>query len=225
MSKRVFTGRTVSDAVSKGLSELGVAEHQVTIAVLEQPSKGLLGLFGREAKVELTLREPELPRVETPTAPAAAAASDDPIERSKSYLADILREMGIASTIASSKDEDGNVVFQVTGKDLGVFIGRRGQTLDAMQTLVNVYANRVSGEHLRIVLDAERFRERRKKTLEDLSMRLANQVVRTKKDVVLEPMSSHERRIIHYKLQHHPKVKTFSKGEEPNRRIVITLKS
>ncbi len=218
----VSSGKTVSDAVNKGLAELGATEKDVEIVVLEQPSKGLLGLFGaKDAKVELTLRN----LAPATTDPVAATNREDPIERSKSYLVDALREMGIDPSVESSTDEDGHVVFQVTGKELGALIGRRGQTLDAMQTLINVYANRLSDEHVRIVLDAERFRERRKKTLEDLSMRLANQVVRTRKEVVLEPMSSHERRIIHYKLQHHPKVKTFSKGEEPNRRIVIALKS
>ncbi|TLS48871.1 protein jag [Paenibacillus antri] len=228
-TKVVSSGKTVSVAVNKGLAELGATEKDVEIVVLEQPSKGLLGLFGaKDAKVELTLRKPEPAPLARDIAPAATdpvANGEDPIERSKSYLVVALREMGIDASVESSTDEDGNIVFQVTGKELGALIGRRGQTLDAMQTLINVYANRLSDEHVRIVLDAERFRERRKKTLEDLSMRLANQVVRTRKEVVLEPMSSHERRIIHYKLQHHPKVKTFSKGEEPNRRIVIALKS
>jgi spoIIIJ-associated protein len=226
----VSSGKTVSDAVSKGLAELGAREDEVVVTVLEHPTKGLLGLFGaKDAKVELRLREPE------PAAPSVAGIEVEPagkrsddgdaVERAKSYLLSALREMGLEASATSSVDADGNVVFQVTGNDLGVFIGRRGQTLDAMQTLVNVYANRWSDEHVRIVLDAERFRERRRKTLEDLSMRLANQVIRTKKEVALEPMSSHERRIIHTKLQHHPKVKTYSKGEEPNRRIVIALKS
>jgi len=248
MSKRVFSGKTVKSAVSKGLQELGVSEEDVIVTILEHPTKGLLGLIGgRDAKVELTLRPKATVSatefaVEPVAAERAAPASaspvvspptngehmsssvDDPIARAKSYLADVLRAMELDATIEQSTDEDDNVVFHVSGRDLGTLIGRRGQTLDAMQALVNVYANRVSDGHWRIVLDAERFRERRKKTLQDLSLRLANQVIRTKKEVVLEPMSPNERRIIHYQLQNHPKVKTYSKGEEPNRRIVITLK-
>jgi spoIIIJ-associated protein len=108
--------------------------------------------------------------------------------------------------------------------DLGMLIGRRGQTLDALQYLVNIVANRYASSHLRIVLDAEDFRERRRKTLEDLSDRLAGRVIRTRKEVVLEPMAPHERKVIHSQLQHHPKVKTFSRGDEPNRRVVITLR-
>ncbi|HZG84900.1 RNA-binding cell elongation regulator Jag/EloR [Paenibacillus sp.] len=224
MSKRVFSGKTVSDAVNKGLAELGVTEDRVKITVLEHPSKGILGLFGmKDAKVELEVIE--VKRAEPVPEPVPSFPEFDAIERSKAYLAEIVRDMGIDATIRRTEDEDGNIVLEVNGKELGVFIGRRGQTMDAVQTLVNVYANRISGEHLRIVIDAERFRERRKKTLQDLSLRLANQVVRTRKEVVLEPMSPLERRIIHYQLQNHPKVKTFSKGDEPNRRIVITLKS
>jgi len=224
MSKRVFSGKTVRDAVNKGLVELGVTEDRVKITILEHPSKGIFGLFGaKDAKVELEIIE--IKRSAPAPEPPQTSSQLDAIERTQSYLAEIVRDMGIVASIRRTEDEEGNIVFEVNGKELGVFIGRRGQTMDAVQTLVNVYANRISGEHLRIVIDAERFRERRKKTLQDLSLRLANQVVRTRKEVVLEPMSPLERRIIHYQLQNHPKVKTFSKGDEPNRRIVITLKS
>jgi len=256
--KRVFSGKTVRDAVNKGIRELGVSESDVKVTVLQEPSRGLFGLlWAKEAVVELEVAERSAPE---PEAEAEAEAGAEPVELSaeeedagepaeeswedfreesgisaftvsdavelaKEYLADIAEKMGVKAEIETSSDEDGNILFQMKGKHLGLLIGRRGQTLDALQTLVNVYANRLSDEHVRIILDAERFRERRKKTLEDLSMRLANQVVRTKKEVVLEPMSPHERRIIHFKLQNHPKVRTYSKGEEPNRRIVITLKS
>jgi spoIIIJ-associated protein len=104
-------------------------------------------------------------------------------------------------------------------------IGRRGQTLDALQYLANIVANRYSDSYLRIVLDAENFRDRRKKTLEDLADRLAGRVLKTRKEIVLEPMPAAERKVIHAKLQSHGAVKTYSKGEEPNRRVVITPKS
>lgn len=110
------------------------------------------------------------------------------------------------------------------GADLGILIGRRGQTLDALQYLMNIVANRYSSTHMRIVLDAENFRERRKKTLEELADRLAERVIRTKKEVILEPMSPHERKVIHAQLQDHAKVRTFSRGEEPNRRVVIVFR-
>jgi spoIIIJ-associated protein len=105
-----------------------------------------------------------------------------------------------------------------------MIIGRRGQTLDALQYLVTIVANRYSDNHIRIVLDAENFRERRRKTLEELSERLAGRVIRTRKEIVLEPMMPHERKIIHSQLQSHPKVRTFSQGDDPNRRVVIALR-
>jgi spoIIIJ-associated protein len=118
-----------------------------------------------------------------------------------------------------------NTVLNISGSELGLLIGRRGQTLDALQYLVNIIANRHSDSFLRIILDAENFRERRRKTLEQLAMRLASKVIRSGKEMVLEPMSPQERKIIHSRLQDHPEVKTFSKGEEPNRRVVIALKN
>lgn len=226
----MVSGKTVNDAISKGLQEWGVTAEDVVITVLQQPSKGWFGLFGvKEAKVEMELR---LPPSEPEPAPAPEMAKDqvrgkrsgeEAVEAAKSFLLDVLNEMGIRASI-EQHESDGMLVFEISGNDLGMVIGRRGQTLDALQTIVNVYVNRISRDHLRILLDAEKFRERRKKTLQDLSLRLANQVVRTRKEVVLEPMPANERRIIHYQLQHHPKVKTISRGEEPNRRIVITLK-
>jgi spoIIIJ-associated protein len=132
--------------------------------------------------------------------------------------------MGLQVDIGRRQTREGTLLAVSGSGDLGMLIGRRGQTLDALQYLVNIVANRYASSHLRIVLDAEDFRERRRKTLEDLSDRLAGRVIRTRKEVVLEPMAPHERKVIHSQLQHHPKVKTFSRGDEPNRRVVITLR-
>jgi spoIIIJ-associated protein len=131
--------------------------------------------------------------------------------------------MGLEVTVDVQHAKD-VTTLHIFGPDLGLIIGRRGQTLDALQYLANIIANRYSDSFIRIVLDAENFRERRKKTLEDLADRLAGRVIRSRKEVVLEPMSPQERKVIHSRLQDHPQVKTYSKGEEPNRRIVITLK-
>ncbi len=204
--KAVAYGKTVEDAVRLGLSQLGVAEDRVHIVVLEQPSKGLFGLIGsRDAKVELTL----IP---------------NPIEETAAFLIEVLSAMGVQATVEASDYGDGETLLHISGNDIGIVIGRRGQTLDALQYLINIVANRISGSHIRIVLDAEHFREKRKKTLEELCERLAGRVVKTKREVVLEPMSPQERKVIHYYLQNHPTVRTYSKGEEPNRRIVIALR-
>ncbi|MFC5653197.1 RNA-binding cell elongation regulator Jag/EloR [Paenibacillus solisilvae] len=217
MTKIVASGKTIEDAVRKGLTELQVTADRVQVTVLEQPSKGLFGFIGtKEAKVELELI-PEIAVVE-------ADVTVDPIVETERFVTDVARTMGLDITIARQDSKDGLILALSGSGDLGMLIGRRGQTLDALQYLVNIVANRYSDSHLRIILDAEDFRERRRKTLEDLSDRLAGHVIRTRKEVVLEPMSPQERKIIHAQLQNHTKVKTISKGDEPNRRVVISLK-
>jgi spoIIIJ-associated protein len=205
MKKLMASGKTVEDAVRKGLAQLGVQEDRVNVTVLEQASKGLFGLIGaREAKVELEL----LP---------------DGIEEAVSFLREVSAAMDLTVSV-ERVDENDAVRINITGSDLGILIGRRGQTLDSLQYLTNIVANRHSNHHLRIVLDAEQFRERRRQTLEALSERMAMRVIRTRKEIMLEPMTSQERKIIHARLQTNPNVKTFSQGDEPNRRIVIALK-
>ncbi|WP_080832439.1 RNA-binding cell elongation regulator Jag/EloR [Cohnella massiliensis] len=205
MKKLVASGKTVEEALKNGLNELGVGQDRVKVAVLEQPSKGLFGLFGaKDAKVELEL----IP---------------DGVEEAMRFLGEVTEAMNVNVRAKRSDDRDG-VRINLTGSDLGMLIGRRGQTLDSLQFLMNIVANRHSDRHLRIVLDAENFRERRQTTLESLSERMADKVVKTRKEVVLEPMSSQERKVIHARLQSHPLVKTYSKGDEPNRSVVIALK-
>ncbi|RTE06687.1 RNA-binding cell elongation regulator Jag/EloR [Paenibacillus whitsoniae] len=205
MKKIVVTGKTVELAVKSGLAQWQVSEERVHIHILEQPSKGLFGLIGvKEAKVELEL----IP---------------DPLEEAIAFLQDMFEAMHISITIDTHKDREG-YILNMSGSELGILIGKRGQTLDALQYLVNIVANRYANSHFRIILDAENFRERRKKTLEELALRLANRVLKSKKEVILEPMNSQERKIIHAELQGHPSIKTYSKGEEPNRRVVIAVK-
>jgi spoIIIJ-associated protein len=205
MRKVVVTGKTIEEAVKSGLQQLNVTENRVKTRIIEQPSRGFLGFFGaKEAKVELEL----IP---------------DAYEEAVHFLQDIFKTMQISITIDQQMDKEG-VTFNMSGAELGILIGKRGQTLDALQYLVNIVANRYSDSHIRIILDAENFRERRKHTLEELASRLASRVIKTKKEVILEPMNAQERKIIHSELQDHPVVKTYSKGEEPNRRVVIALK-
>lgn len=256
MTTLTVSGKTIDEAVQKGLTELKATKDQVTVRIIEQPSKGFLGLIGvRAAKVELTLK-PEAEQASSSKkgrAEVSATASSPTLDRSdvhteslksneiqkqasnegktvangleeaKTFVVDAAQAMGLSIEITVEKKRD-HYMFDIAGEDLGLIIGRRGQTLDSLQYLTNLVANRYSDQHLRIILDAEQFRERRKQTLEALAERLANKVIRTRKEVVLEPMSPQERKIIHAKLQDHDKVKTYSKGEDPNRRIVITLK-
>ena len=239
MKKIIASGKTIEDAVRNGLTELQVSAERVNVTLLEKPSKGLFGWIGaRIAKVELVLL-PEVEKaaiavsslpdsvVQAASAPAAdksVGAGKDAILATEQFIIEVASTLGLDITIARHNSRDGLILALSGSGDLGMLIGRRGQTLDALQYLVNIVANRYSNSHLRIVLDAEDFRERRRKTLEELSNRLVGQVVRTRKEVVLEPMASYERKVIHAQLQHHTKVKTFSKGDDPNRRVVITLK-
>lgn len=202
MKKIVVSAKSVEEAVKQGLAQLNVAEDRVNVSVLEHPSKGLFGLIGSKgAKVELEV----IP---------------DPIEETISFLENVFRTMQLSVRVEKQTDKEG-ILLNLKGSELGILIGRRGQTLDALQYLTNIVANRFSNSHVRIVLDAEQFRERRKQTLEQLAERLASRVMRSKKEVVLEPMPSQERKVIHSFLQDHPSVKTYSKGDEPNRRVVI----
>ncbi|QAY67495.1 RNA-binding cell elongation regulator Jag/EloR [Paenibacillus protaetiae] len=204
MKKIVASGKTIDDAVRQGLMEWNVTENRVKVAVLEQPSKGFLGLIGvKPAKVEMEL----IP---------------DPIEEAEQFLREVASTMGLQVEVQHKQTREGNYLSLSGSGDMGMLIGRRGQTLDSLQYLVNIVANRYSDSHLRIVLDAEDFRERRRKTLEDMSDRLAGKVIRTQQEVVLEPMPAQERKVIHSQLQNHPKVKTYSQGDEPNRRVVIS---
>jgi spoIIIJ-associated protein len=205
MNKLLASGKSVDEAVKNGLSQLGVGEDRVKVTVLEQPSKGLFGLIGaKEARVELEVLS-------------------DGVEEATAFIRETAAAMGLVVSV-ERRDIEEAILIDLKGSDLGILIGRRGQTLDSLQYLVNIVANRHSDRHLRIVLDAEQFRERRRQTLEALSERMANRVVKTRKEIVLEPMTSQERKIIHSHLQGHPEVGTYSQGDEPNRRIVIALK-
>lgn len=195
----------MEEAVRKSLVTLGASEDRVKVTVLEQPSKGLFGLIGvKEARVQVEI----LP---------------DGVDHAVAFLQEVTDAMH--STVEIERDERSEeVLINLSGANLGTLIGRRGQTLDALQYLTNIVANRHSDRHLRIVLDAEQFRQRRRETLESLSERMALRAAKTRKDIVLEPMSSSERKIIHAKLQGHPIVRTYSQGDEPNRCVVIALK-
>jgi len=244
MSKAVATGKTIEEAVERGLLELKVSRDRVTVNVLEQPSRGFLGLIGaKAAKVELTLLSETAPlsAASSPSLPQQSSRerkqevvgglprqdsghpTEEAYQEAIHFIIDVAKSMGLTVEVEIVHTKE-TTTLQISGPDLGLLIGRRGQTLDALQYLANIVANRYSDSFIRLVLDAENFRERRKKTLEELADRLAGRVVRTRKEVVLEPMSPQERKIIHSRLQDHRQVNTLSKGEDPNRRVVITLK-
>ncbi len=144
-------------------------------------------------------------------------------EACEKFLYDVLKTMGMEVKITSDIDEDGTLCIDMEGENMGILIGKRGQTLDSLQYLTNRVANKMQDGYVRVKLDTENYRQRRKETLENLAKNIAHKVKRTKKSVSLEPMNPYERRIIHSALQADRYVSTHSEGEEPYRRVVVTL--
>ncbi|NPV26816.1 MAG: protein jag [Firmicutes bacterium] len=199
------SGKTIDEAIEAALAELGVGRENVEIEVLEEGNKGIFGIIGvRLARVRLTVK-------------------DDPAGRAVAFLEEIFKSMNVQAQIDVKMNGD-NIYICFSGKDLGILIGRRGDTLDALQYLVNLAVNKSGEKRVKIVLDVEEYRKRREETIVKLAHRLSDKVKRTKKNVVLEPMNPHERRVIHTALQNDPSVYTFSQGNEPYRKVVISLK-
>lgn len=201
-----FTGKTVDDALTEAIIQLGTSIDNVEYEVVEKESKGLLGMFSRPAKIRIKIKY---------SVELAA----------KTFLDKVFKAMNIdaRAEVTYEKDED-NVTINVVGNDMGVLIGKRGQTLDSLQYLTSLVINKNSEGYLKVKLDTENYRERRKETLENLAKNIAMKVKKTHKTVSLEPMNPYERRIIHSALQNDKYVETHSEGEEPYRKVVITLK-
>lgn len=199
-------GKTVEDALQAGLEELGLPLERVEYQVLEEPSKGLFGLIGgKPARVRLTVKK--------------LYAAD----QARQFLDDVIKAMGLSVSVEMNKQEEG-ILFNMRGENLGMLIGKHGQTLDALQYLTNLAAHRDSEDKTRIILDVEDYRKRRAETLTSLAKRLATQVKRRGERVVLEPMTPNERKVIHMALQDDPRISTYSEGDEPHRKVVIALK-
>lgn len=200
------TGRTVEEALEAALAELGVSRERAEYEVLENPSKGLFGLIGaKPARVLVTVKE------------------IDPLEVAMTFLQSIFATMQLQVAV-EKMTRDEHVILNLRGEDLGILIGKHGQTLDALQYLTNLAANRDAENKVRIVLDVEDYRKRRTETLSRLALRLADKVKRRGEKVALEPMSPHERKIIHVALQNDNRIVTYSEGDEPFRKVVIALK-
>ena len=202
------TAKTMEEALASALEELGVSEDRVTVEILEEPSKGLFGFIGgKPARILVNVRPL------------------DALTVGKQFLSDLFQSMHIAVELeVAVPEEEGPVAVNLRGEDLGILIGKHGQTLDSLQYLTNLVANKNSAERIRIMIDIEDYRERRAHTLTRLALRLAEKVKRSGDRVVLEPMNPHERKIIHMALQNDNRVNTLSEGEDPYRRVAIELK-
>jgi spoIIIJ-associated protein len=199
-------GKSVDEAIKLALEEMGVGLEDVAIEVLEEPSRGILGIIGSK---------PALVRVEVKNRPEKLA---------EDKLKALLDGMKISYEIESVEVQDGVIRINITGKDMGLLIGRKGETLNAVQFILSMMVNRGLDERVRIVLDVEDYRLRKEESLKSLAVSLSERVKRTRRSVVMRPMGPHERRVVHTALQGDPEIVTYSQGEEPHRKVVISPK-
>lgn len=269
------SARTVDDAITEALIQLGVTSDRLEYEVIEKGSPGFLGIGMKQAVIEARRKpepepepeqeeisvKPEKPEIKESEKEASVSAKkersekkpkkekevkeikeeakpeepkreetvlaevqDVTIQAVEEFLRNTLNAMDMEVEIKSEIDSDGALSINMTGEHMGILIGKRGQTLDALQYLANRVANKQQEGYVRVKLDTENYRARREETLRHLAKNIAHKVKRTRRPVALEPMNPYERRIIHSALQSDPYVTTHSEGEEPYRKVVVTLK-
>ncbi len=261
MDEITVSAKTLDDAITEALIQLGVTSDQLEYDIIEKGSAGFLGIGMKQAvikarrkpekdeekvleesveelvkeavpsDIDLEIKEEKEPvkevkketKKDTKKAETELAkVEDNTIKECEKFLQNVLTTMGMQVEIHSSIDEEGALNIDMKGDNMGILIGKRGQTLDALQYLTNRVANKMQSGYVRVKLDTEDYRRRRKETLENLARNIAHKVKRTRKAVSLEPMNPYERRIIHSALQADKYVTTHSEGEEPYRRVVVT---
>ncbi len=201
-----ITAKTVNEAIIEACQKLGITSDKLDYEVIDEGSAGFLGIGAKPAKIN-----------------ACAKCSIE--DNAKQFLNDVFEAMDITVVVNVKYDEEAKSMdIDLSGDEMGVLIGKRGQTLDSLQYLVSLVINKDSDNYIRVKVDTEDYRNRRKETLENLAKNIAYKVKRTKRSVSLEPMNPYERRIIHSALQNDKYVTTHSEGEEPFRRVVVTLK-
>jgi len=249
MNKITVSAKTVEDALTEASIELGLASTEIDYEVIEKGSAGFLGIGAKQAVInawkkvdeknkkekkvevkpivteeikevaEVNEKIEEIPEKEEKLAEVEPQTK----EACEKFLKDVLKSMDMEVILTSEIDEDGALSINMEGENMGILIGKRGQTLDSLQYLTNRVANKMQEGYVRVKLDTENYRARRKETLESLAKNIAHKVKRTKRSVSLEPMNPYERRIIHSALQGDKYISTHSEGEEPYRRVVVTL--
>ena len=201
-----ITAKTVNDAITEACQKLTVTSDKLEYTVVDEGSSGFLGIGARPAVIK-------------------AKVKSSVVDKAKDFLKEVFDAMNLIVVVNVKYDEDNrNMEIELSGDEMGVLIGKRGQTLDSLQYLVSLVVNKGVDEYIRVKVDTEDYRKRRKDTLENLAKNIAYKVKRTKRSVSLEPMNPYERRIIHSALQNDRYVTTHSEGEEPFRRVVVTLK-
>ena len=204
-----ITAKTVNDAITEACQKLSIPSSKLEYEVLEEGSTGFLGIGAKAAKIKARVKEEE--------------KTIDMV--AKDFLTEVFKAMNLPVVLNIKYDDIERILdIDLAGDDMGVLIGKRGQTLDSIQYLVSLVVNKGKEDYIRVKLDTENYRQRRKATLENLAKNIAFKVKRTKRPVSLEPMNPFERRVIHSALQNDKFVTTHSEGDEPFRRVVVTLK-
>lgn len=235
------SARTEDAAIAAALAELGMDRDDVSVEILERAKSGFLGIGASPAVIRVSYEcpdEEEKPVVESKapiaekkapaaekkvSAPAAPVVDEDPEYAAiRAFLSGLLERMGVKAELEFSRRENGGINVNLSGSNMGVIIGRRGETLDAIQHLTNYAVNKGNDKRMHISIDAEAYRSKREESLTKLAEKMAEKAIKYKRSMALEPMNSYERHIIHTALQDYEGVTTSSTGTEPNRRVVVS---
>ena len=242
MEYKEFSAKTVDDAITAACQDFFVTSDKLDYEVLEEGSSGFLGIGAKPALIKARVKEDKEIVKESVKEPVKEVLKEEKKfvketakvfnvdareveEAAKKFLGEVFDAMEM-EVIVDARYDDAEKALDVDmrGEEIGILIGKRGQTLDSLQYLVSLVVNRGQADYIRVKLDTENYRQRRKETLENLAKNIAYKVKRTKRPVSLEPMNPYERRIIHSALQNDRYVTTHSEGEEPFRRVVVSLK-
>lgn len=235
------TAKTINIAIDEALKELNTTIDKIDYEILQEPSNGFFGIGKKLAKIKVAIQEEykieqSIPQNEIESEISQNSEPDKISEEgrkekninhnapqiAKDFLSEIFFAMGIKAEMKIKINDKGGLKIDLNGEDIGVIIGKRGQTLDSLQYLTNLMVNKGSFDYMPIYIDIEDYRERRKQVLENLAINLSKKAQKIRKNVVLEPMNPYERRIIHAKLQNNTDVKTYSEGREPFRYVIIS---
>ena len=230
MNFQEFKAKTVDEAVTAASVALGITSDELDYEVIEKGSSGFLGIGAKQAVIRARKKEEDEAVEEvgtngTTSEKKSSVSKAEIVKKTDEYLAKLFKAMDIETEVTIDFDEENNNMnINLEGSEMGILIGKRGQTLDALQYLISLFVNKESEAYVRVKLDTENYRARRKDTLENLAKNIAFKVKRSRRSVTLEPMNPYERRIIHSALQNDKYVATRSEGEEPYRKVVVYLK-
>ncbi len=221
-------GKTYDEAVQNALDQIGLNKEEVTIEIVKEPKKTFFSILEpRQVKVIVTEKEKNHRENEKVVKKEVVLLGQEELEevetKIKNFLKEYLNKLEVELQV-ETKYEDGILYVSINGEASGLIIGHRGDTLEALQVIVSTIANKGKENYIKVIVDSENYREKRTNSLKELAIRQANQVIKKRKSHTFEPMSAFERKAIHTALQNHPKVKTHSIGEEPYRKVVISLK-